>query len=38
MIFDLTYFGYGVGLVLLPWVAGLVVGFTYNIIARTGRS
>lgn len=37
-LFNLTFFSYGLGLTMLAWVAGLVVGFVYNIISRAGRA
>lgn len=34
MIFDLTYFGYGVGLVMFGWVLGFVVGIVISAISK----
>jgi hypothetical protein len=33
MIIDTAYFGYGVGLVLVGWVAGCVVGLIRNALS-----
>lgn len=32
MTFDFTSFGWGLGLVICGWVAGMVVGFVFKII------
>lgn len=32
MTFSITYFGYGVGFVMLGWMAGIVVNLAFNTI------
>lgn len=32
MILDVTYFGYGVGLVMVGWVSGLAVGVVFRVV------
>ncbi len=34
MIFDATYFGYGIGLVMAGWVMGELVGIMLTVIGR----
>lgn len=36
MTLNLTAFGYGLGLVLVGWIAGLVVSYVFSIIRRIG--
>lgn len=36
-ILDITYFGQGVGIVILGYVVGLVVSMVYSIITRVGN-
>lgn len=33
MEFSITYFGYGVGLVMLGWIAGIVVNLAFGAIS-----
>lgn len=33
---DLTYFSYGVGMVMVGWVIGSVVGIAFDLIKRVG--
>lgn len=37
MIFDITYFGYGVGLVMLGWIVGICVRVVMNIAGMVGN-
>jgi len=37
MTLDLTAFGMGLGLVMVGWIAGLVVGFVFSIIRNIGH-
>ena len=37
MTLNLTAFGSGLGLVLVGWIAGLVVSYTFSIIRNVGR-
>lgn len=32
MILDITFYGYGVGLVMVGWIAGLAVGVVFRIV------
>lgn len=32
MIIDITYFGYGVGLVMAPWVCGTVLALALSVV------
>ena len=34
---DVTYFGYGIGLVMIGYVVGMVVSIVYSIISRIGN-
>lgn len=34
MTFYVTYFGYGLGLVVVGWLSGVVVGFAISLIER----
>lgn len=34
---DLTYFSYGVGLVLVGWLAGMMVGVVFNLARQPAR-
>lgn len=34
MWIDQTWFGYGVGCLLFPWIIGMICGSAYNCIAR----
>lgn len=36
MIIDAQYYGYGVGLVMVGWVAGCVVGLIRNALSQGG--
>lgn len=36
MTFDITFFGYGSGLVLLGWLTGLAVGFIFSLFRKIG--
>lgn len=31
---DVTYFGYGVGLVLVGWIAGMFVGLIFSVFRK----
>lgn len=37
MVFDVTYFGYGVGLVMLGWIVGICVRVVMNIAGMIGH-
>ena len=37
MYIDMTFFGYGVAVVMVGWVAGLVVSFFFEVMRRAGR-
>jgi hypothetical protein len=37
MTFDGSYFGAGLGLVLIGWLAGELVGFALGIVRKIGR-
>jgi len=34
---DLTAFGWGLGLTILPWMIGLAVSYAFNIVQGLGR-
>lgn len=34
--FDLTYFQYGVGLVVMGWFIGVVIGIAFDLVRRVG--
>lgn len=36
MQFDVTFFGYGAGLVMAGWIAGQVIGFAGRLIKGSG--
>jgi hypothetical protein len=36
MTINLTAFGYGLGLIMIGWIAGLVVSYVFSIIRRIG--
>jgi len=36
MTINLSAFGYGLGLVMIGWIAGLVVSYVFSIIRRIG--
>ncbi len=36
MTLNLTAFGYGLGLIMIGWIAGLVVSYVFSIIRRIG--
>jgi flagellar biosynthesis protein FliR len=37
MTFDITFFGYGAGLVVAGWICGLCASIVFNIFRTTGR-
>jgi len=37
MTFDLTFFSYGAGLVMLPYIAGMAVGMIWRAIEALSR-
>lgn len=37
MTFDVTWFGYGAGLVMCGWIAGMLVSVVLNIVGRMGK-
>ncbi len=37
MELDITYFGSGIGLVVVGWIAGLVVSYVFTIINAIGN-
>jgi len=37
MTLDIAAFGYGLGLVLIGWIAGLVVSYIFSIIRKVGQ-
>ena len=37
MELNLTAFGYGLGLVMTGWVAGLVVSYVFSIVSKIGN-
>lgn len=36
MTINLTAFGYGLGLIMIGWISGLVVSYVFSIIRRIG--
>lgn len=38
MTLNLAAYGYGIGLVMVGWLAGLVVSYVFSIIRHLGRS
>lgn len=34
MTFDQTFFGWGLGLVISGWIAGMVVGFIFKVFSK----
>ncbi len=37
MTFDVTWFGYGAGLVMCGWIAGMLVSVALNVLGRMGK-
>lgn len=37
MTFDYTYFGYGVGFVMLGWAVGMVISAVFSIFSKVDR-
>jgi len=37
MLLDVTYYGYGLGLVLVPWIVGAVVASALSALEIIGR-
>lgn len=36
MTFDVTFFSYGVGFVMLGWVVGMIIGHVFSLLRRIG--
>jgi hypothetical protein len=37
MVFNPTYFGYGVGLIIIAWIAGTVIGTVFGAFKKVNK-